>query len=153
MKKAVALVVYRSGEKKEILSVLRPEDDEDHPGMWGMPATSLEEDESWEGAVIRAGREKLGVEVEIRDLLSEGRQEREDYDIVLRNYEVDVAAGEPDVDQDTGGTTYVDWKWKPVEEVRETASEGDSLCTSLLLDLHGLEFDVPDNIISMEHLD
>ncbi len=144
LKKAVALAIY--DEEDRILSVLRPEDDEDHPGMWGMPATSLNEEESWKDAVKRAGREKLGVEVEIEGMESEGVQERERYDIRLRNYRVDIK-GEPEVPQEGPGTQYKDWTWKPVEEMQKTAEEGDSLCTSLLLDRHGFSFDMPDNIV------
>lgn len=152
MKRAVALAIYEDGSRDRILSVLRPEDDEDHPGMWGMPATSLGDGESWEDAVHRAADEKLGLEVRIKEMLSEGAQERKDYDIVLRNYEVEITGGEPDVDQeDVESTKYEDWEWKPVEEMQETAEEGDSLCTSLLLDYHGYDFEAPGNIYRMEH--
>ena len=46
-----------------LLLVRRPDDDDDLPGVWGLPAASLAEGESEEDAVRRAGREKLGVEV------------------------------------------------------------------------------------------
>lgn len=58
----------------KVLGVKRPEDDDDHPGMWGLPATSLDEGESWEDAVHRAAEKKLGVEVEIEHKRDEGYQ-------------------------------------------------------------------------------
>ncbi|MDY6777922.1 MAG: NUDIX hydrolase [Candidatus Nanohaloarchaea archaeon] len=149
MKQAVALVVYRDDTHEQVLSVLRPEDDDDHPGMWGLPATSLRDDEDWLDAVHRAAQKKLGVQVVSGELVSEGEQEREDYTIVLRNYRVSIN-GDPDVDQDADGTTYEDWTWKPVSAMQETAEEGDSLCTSLLLDRHGIAFDRDDDIVRME---
>lgn len=145
-KKAVALAIF-DDDGEELVSVLRPEDDDQHPGMWGMPATSLDEGESWEDAVKRAGREKLGVGVEIDELLSEGTQEREDFTITLRNYSVEIVSGEPECPQDGPGTQYQDWKWKPLEEMKHIAENGHSLCTALLLDRRSLEFDMPDNIV------
>ncbi|MDY6761902.1 MAG: NUDIX domain-containing protein [Candidatus Nanohaloarchaea archaeon] len=153
MKQAVALVIYRDSTGDEVLSVLRPEDDDDHPGMWGLPATSLDTDETWEDAVHRAAEEKLGVAVEMRSVLSEGTQSRPDYHITLRNYAVDIVDGDPEVPQDGHpGTQYEDWDWKAVEQLRETAEDGGSLCTSLLLDYHGHEFDVPSNITATGHI-
>lgn len=152
MKRAVALTIYRDEDREEILSVLRPENDEDHPGVWGMPATSLKDGESWEDAVHRAADEKLGVDVNIKQLQSEGFQHRENYDITLRNYEVEISLGQPDVDQkDIDSTKYVSWDWKPIEDMKEAATETASLCTSLLLNYHSLDFDEPDDIYRKEH--
>ncbi|MFB6295074.1 MAG: NUDIX domain-containing protein, partial [Candidatus Nanohaloarchaea archaeon] len=97
MKRAVALIIYHGADRDQVLSVLRPEDDEDHPGMWGLPATSLDADETWEDAVRRAAREKLGVDVAVEAVLDEGVQSRDGYDIRLRNYRVTITAGEPSV--------------------------------------------------------
>ena len=47
-----------------LLLVRRPDDDESLPGVWGLPAVSLAPGESEEDAVRRAGRDKLGVELE-----------------------------------------------------------------------------------------
>ncbi len=152
-KKAVALAIYESSEKSSILSVLRPEDDEDHPGVWGMPATSLNDGESWEEAVRRAAREKLNVEIESIELLSEGKQSRDDYDITLRNYQAEIKGNQtPDVQEaSTTGTKYEEWDWKPVNQMKEAATETASLCTTLILDLHEKEFDRPENIERVKH--
>lgn len=70
---------------------------------------------------------------------------RDEFDILLRNYEVEITSGEPEVPQPYSGTQYVDWKWMKPEEFRRTAETG-SLCTSLLLDSRNLNFQMPDNI-------
>ena len=49
-----------------LLLVRRPDDDENLPGVWGLPAVSLAAGESEEDAVRRAGRDKLGVELRAR---------------------------------------------------------------------------------------
>ena len=60
-----------------MLAVRRPEDDEDLPGHWGLPAASLREEESWEEAVLRTGPEKLGLELAVGPQMNEGRAEVE----------------------------------------------------------------------------
>ncbi len=64
IKNAVAFVIY-SPDGTKILAVQRPFNDENLPGIWGLPAGSLKENESYEEAVLRAGREKLGVQLQI----------------------------------------------------------------------------------------
>lgn len=59
-----------------VLAVLRPPDDPELPDVWGLPATTLRPGEDWEEALIRAGREKLGVTLEPLRLLAEGERER-----------------------------------------------------------------------------
>lgn len=116
-----------------VLAVRRPPDDEDLPGAWGLPAASLREGESWEDAVRRAGREKLGVRLRPGPLLREGQLEREAYVLHMRLYGAEIAAGEPEVPQEEGGVTqYTAWAWAPVERLRPAARLG-SLCSRLCL--------------------
>ncbi len=140
------MVIYRDGDKDEILVVKRPEDDEDHPGIWGLPATSLDEGENWEDAVHRAAREKLGIQIKVVDKLSEGHQLREDFDITLRNYEVEIVSGEPECPQEgRPGTQYDDWKWAEPEILQESAEAG-SLCCTLFLDSNDIGFEMKGNV-------
>jgi len=151
-KKAVALVIFRDESREEIVSVLRPEEDQDHPGAWGLPATSLKEGEDWEDAVHRAAENKLGVDVSIEGLMSEGGQARDEYGITLRNYRVEIESGEVEVDRgQTEGTDYVEWSWRPPNALRDTAEDSESLCTTLLLDYMDYRFDKPHNIFKMLH--
>ena len=59
-KRSVALII-RNGDR--ILTVRRPDDDEELPGIWGLPAGSFEGTETLEDVVVRIGRDKLGVEL------------------------------------------------------------------------------------------
>ncbi|MFB6241066.1 MAG: NUDIX domain-containing protein, partial [Gemmatimonadota bacterium] len=70
-----AFAVHRGGDRETVLAVRRPEDDEDLPGHWGLPAASLREDEEWEEAVLRTGPEKLGVTLGVGPRMNEGRVE------------------------------------------------------------------------------
>jgi len=116
-----------------VLLVRRPPDDEDLPDAWGLPAGSLRAGESWEEAVRRAGREKLGVELRPGPLLGSGELERRDYVLRMRLYAAELAAGEPAVPQPVSGVTqYADWAWGPVERLRPAAGRG-SLCSRLCL--------------------
>ena len=87
-KRSVSLVI---DGPEGLLLVRRPDDDEDLPGVWGLPAVTLAENESEEDAVRRAGRDKLGVEV--RPLRAIGT------DGFMTDWEAELASGEPAVPQ------------------------------------------------------
>lgn len=147
--KVVSLVVFRDSSREEFLSVKRPEDDEDRPGVWGLPSRTVREDESWEEAVEKAGREKLGLDVEIKELMSEGGQARDGYNVELRNYLVDLDSEEIDLDQDSEGTNYVKWSWRPPNAFRDDAESPESLWSTMLLDYLDYMFDQPHNLFKM----
>jgi 8-oxo-dGTP diphosphatase len=114
-----------------VLLVRRPDDDESLPGVWGLPAVSLVPGESEEGAVRRAGREKLGVEVEPLEPL--GR------DGTMTAWKVRVSAGEPAVPQPGPNTQYADLRWGEPAELVPAARKG-SLCCRVLLRARGLDW-------------
>jgi 8-oxo-dGTP pyrophosphatase MutT (NUDIX family) len=115
-----------------LLLVLRPEDDDSLPGMWGLPAASLAEGESEEDAVRRAGREKLGVEV--RPVQVVGR------DGAMTDWEAEILAGRPSVPRDGPGTQYTELRWGDANELVPAARRG-SLCSRALLRARGLDWD------------
>lgn len=130
MKKSIAFVI-RSGS--HILIVQRPADDEDLPNAWGLPAASLHADESWEGAVRRAGREKLGVDLKVGAELNRGSIERASYSLEMRLYEATVVAGDVTVPQLIKGVTqYQRWRLGSAEDLMPAADQG-SLCCRLYL--------------------
>lgn len=137
VKRSVAFVVVRASDGPAdpgVLAVRRPPDDEELPDAWGLPAASLREGEGWEEAVRRAGREKLGVELAVGEMLREGEAERDAYRLRMRLYRAEIREGEPDVDQPARGVTrYVDRAWSPPERLRPAASRG-SLCSRLCLE-------------------
>ncbi len=143
-KRAVSFVVRKPGETdpRGVLAVRRPPDDEELPDVWGLPATTLREGESWEEALERAGREKLGVTLDPGVLLAEGGQDRTGsrhagrtgYHLHMRVYEARVVEGTPVVPRTGGvGTQYVEWKWAEPFELEPAAKRG-SLCTRLYLE-------------------
>jgi 8-oxo-dGTP diphosphatase len=134
LKRSVSLVIEgRDG----LLLVRRPDDDESLPGAWGLPAATLRPGEGEEDAVRRAGRDKLGVEVRPLRALGEASEERPGYRIAMRDWEVEIAAGEPAVPQRGDGTQYESCRWGDPAELVPAARRG-SLCARVLLRERGI---------------
>jgi ADP-ribose pyrophosphatase YjhB (NUDIX family) len=117
--------------------VRRPEDDEELPGLWGLPAASLNQDESEEDAVRRTGRTKLGVEVRPLRPLGEAVGERPAYRIRMRDWATEIVSGQPTVPQAGAGTQYDELRWGDAAELLPAARAG-SLCCRVLLESRGL---------------
>lgn len=133
LQRAVSVAVFRDA-RSEVLTVRRPEDDEELAGLWGLPAATLGEGEAWSDAVARAGRQKLGVDLGSESLLAEGEQDRGDRRLRMRLYTAEVVEGEPVVPQpEPGVTQYTSWEWAPPERLAESARRG-SLCSRLCLE-------------------
>lgn len=138
VKESVAFVVYGEGEK--ILLVQRPADDELYPNLWSLPAGSLKGGETFEEAVLRSGREKLGVELEIVREIGELRRDKGDFEHFMREFEVRVVRGQVTVPQAVPGITqYQAWRWGVAEELRESARLG-GLCSGIFLGSLGIGF-------------
>ena len=134
LKHSVSLVIEGPGG---LLLVRRPEEDESLPGEWGLPAATLRPGEREEDAVRRAGRDKLGVEVRLVRALGKESGERSAYRILMRDWAVEIAAGEPVVPQPGEGTQYESLRWGEVEELVPAARHG-SLCARVLLRERGI---------------
>jgi len=132
VKQSVSLAIF-DGEG-HVLIVQRPSDDEDLPNAWGLPASSLRHGESWEDAIRRTGREKLGVALRPLVELQRGRSERAAYELEMRLYSASIVGGSIAVPQPVGDVTqYRDWRWGSADALRPAASAG-SLCCRLYLD-------------------
>lgn len=134
LKHSVALVIEGPDG---LLLVRRPEGDESLPGAWGLPAATLRHGEEEEDAVRRAGRDKLGVEVRPLRALGEASGERPAYRILMRDWAVEIRAGEPAVPQPCDGTQYDSWRWGEAAELVPAARCG-SLCARLVLNERGI---------------
>ncbi len=134
-KYSVALVI--ENDSGEVLAIQRPADDEDDLTSWGLPAASkISPDETWEYAAMRVGKEKLGVDIDLGELIGEREAERKTYFLTLRDYRARIVSGAPDVNQTSthGGSVYRDWKWvSDFDLFIQTARKG-SLCTQLFLE-------------------
>lgn len=132
IKYSVAFAIYNS-DRSRFLAVKRPADDEHLPSIWGLPAGSLKNDETPEDAVLRAGKEKLGIELKIVKPIGEDVTEREKYLLHMRLYEAEIIRGEPKVLQPVRGITqYQAWKWATPDDLIEGAKKG-SLCCRIYL--------------------
>jgi hypothetical protein len=121
VKRSVSLVIEGPAG---VLLVRRPDDDERLPGVWGLPAASLREGESERDALLRAGRDKLGVQIEpLEPVGEEGR---------MRDWRARIVEGEPSVPQGKDGTQYVELRWGEPAELAPAARAG-SLCARALL--------------------
>lgn len=133
---SVSVVVFEDEDRSRLLAVRRPPDDDELPDIWGLPAATLDREagESFEEAVNRTGRTKLGVELEVEELLNEGGTERGTDHLHMRLYRGRIASGEPAVPQpEEDVTQYVDWEWAPPERLADGARRG-SLCSRLCLE-------------------
>lgn len=131
-KHAVSFIIYNN-DRSQFVAVKRPSNDEDLPDVWGLPAGSVKEGETSEEAVIRAGREKLGVELRPVRVIGEGKTERNSYILHMKDYEVEILQGEPRVPQPVEDITqYQDWKWATCDDLIEAAEKG-SLCSRIYL--------------------
>jgi 8-oxo-dGTP diphosphatase len=132
IKRSVAFVIYNANRKR-ILAVQRPSDDDNLPDVWGLPAGTLKENESFNDAVERSAKEKLGVTVEIIKLLNEGKIERNKYTLFMKEYEVKILKGKIVVPQNVKGITqYQKYKWATPKILVAAAQKG-SLCSRLYL--------------------
>jgi len=123
VKRSISLVI--DGPGGAVLLVRRPDDDDSLPGVWGLPAALLRAGESEHEALVRAGRAKLGVEVEPIEPV--GAEQG------MRDWRARIVAGTPQVPQaDDGATQYVDLRWGEPAELVPAARAG-SLCARALL--------------------
>jgi 8-oxo-dGTP diphosphatase len=111
--------------------VRRPDDDDDLPGVWGLPAASRAPGESTEDAVRRAGRQKLGVEVRpLEPIGSDG---------AMTDFRAEIVTGEPGVPQPGPNTQYAELRWGELADLLPAARQG-SLCSRVLLRACGVQW-------------
>ena len=137
IKRSVALAVVQRGAPWRVLQVRRPDDDEELPGMWGLPAGSCRPGETYEVAARRIGPQKLGAGIILGERLASGMQVRARYTLEMFLYSatLDQAAPSLPAGRETGRaiTLYAAWRWGDPSELADSALRG-SLCCRLLLE-------------------
>jgi uncharacterized protein len=135
IKRSVAVVV-RGPEAGTFLVVKRPDDPGDPlSGVWGLPAVTLADGEDERAAAVRAGRDKLGVELAPGGRLGEASADRGDYLLVLADYEATIVDGALSVPQaDASVTQYVEWRYAADPAVLAEAAARGSLCAQIFLE-------------------
>jgi ADP-ribose pyrophosphatase YjhB (NUDIX family) len=133
VKQSVAVAIYDTRDRNRVLIVQRPADDEELPNAWGLPASSLKPGESFEEAVRRTGRDKLGVVLRPIVEVQHGSVERAGYALQMRLFEAEIESGDASVPQSTVGVTqYTAWRWGSSEDL-QPAAEAGSLCCRLFI--------------------
>jgi len=119
VKRSVAVLI-RNGNR--FLSTRRANDDDELPGVWGLPAGTYRGSETLENLVTRIGREKLRVALIPVRRLAIGRQERERYVLEMELWEVEMS----------GTPRHPAWQWA-AREILELGESQGSLCCQLAL--------------------
>ena len=132
-KSSVSLVIHPPSNPNLILSVRRPDDDSEFPGLWGLPACSMGENESSESAAYRIGPEKLGIDVKVGSRIAEGTQIRSNYQLKMVLFE-SISPSELITLPNylAGKTYYTNWRWVELSYFKDSAEKG-SLCCELLI--------------------
>jgi ADP-ribose pyrophosphatase YjhB (NUDIX family) len=121
VKHSVAVMVFRGNE---VLAIRRSEQDDELPGIWGLPAGTLRGTDTVNDVISRIGREKLGVILMPVRRLARGTQDRPKYRLVMELWEA-LMEGIP---------TYPEWQWGRLEVLRPGMAAG-SLCCKLAIQI------------------
>jgi hypothetical protein len=106
-----------------VLAIRRPDNDDELPGIWGLPAGTCRDQESIRDVIRRIGSGKLGVQLTPVRKIASGTQDRANYRLEMELWE---AAME-------GAPTYPEWRWASIELLRPGADSG-SLCCELAIE-------------------
>jgi hypothetical protein len=119
VKHSIAVMVFRGDQ---FLAIRRPDNDDELPGIWGLPAGTLQTTENVEDLINRIGRDKLGVRLTPVRRLASGTQNRSSYRLEMELWEA-VMDGIP---------MYPDWQWASLD-VLEPGMAAGSLCCELAI--------------------
>ena len=92
---AIAVPIASLLDISLLLTVRRPDNDEDLPGVWGLPATSLKDDDPIDAAAHRPGTRKLGANVTLNAIIAKGSQERATQNLSIHLYTAPLDATSP----------------------------------------------------------
>jgi hypothetical protein len=126
VKHSIAVVV-RDGN--QVLAIRRPDDDDELPGIWGLPAGTFRDSETLDDLIRRIGSDKLGVSFRPLRKLAEGAHDRERYRLEMELWEA-AMTGTPDI------AGRIQWKWTSFDGLKHGSEQG-SLCCRLALEASG----------------
>src|SRR5262249_6534810 len=133
-----AYVILRAGHSPaEFLVVKRSPNDRYFPGLWGLPAGTLRKRESYEDAIRRTAKHRLGSEVEGLGERAAGTSDRGTHALEMRLYEARIVAGGPRIGEvDPEGHGYTEVRWAGPGVLRPARERG-SLCCRLVAEWLG----------------
>jgi ADP-ribose pyrophosphatase YjhB (NUDIX family) len=117
VKRSVAVMIFKDDR---VLSIHRSDEDDELPGIWGLPAGTFRRTETVDDLIRRIGRDKLGVELEPVRQVASGRQLRSQYLLEMELWEA-VMKGIP---------AHSERRWATIESLQPGAAAG-SLCCEL----------------------
>ena len=120
IKRSVAVLIRN---EDTFLSTRRSDDDDELPGVWGLPAGSYRESETLQDLIERIGRDKLEVMLRPIRKLAQGRQPRERYILEMELWEAEML----------GAPHHPSWQWATAEILEPGKLQG-SLCCRLALE-------------------
>lgn len=123
VKHSVAVLISK-GDK--FLAIRRPDDDDELPGIWGLPAGTCRNKETVQDVIARIGRERLGVTLVPYRLLVSGAQDRPGYHLEMELWEALMV----------GAPHYPERQWASCDVFRPGAEAG-SLCCELAIKTKG----------------
>jgi 8-oxo-dGTP pyrophosphatase MutT (NUDIX family) len=126
VKHSVAVAIYNDDSDGSVLSVRRADDDDELPGIWGLPAGTLLPSEAIEDLIVRIGRDKLGVKLTPIRQINSGKQIRQQYLLEMELWEASME----------GTPSHREWRWDSIESLRPGAAAG-SLCCELAVKSKG----------------
>lgn len=117
-----AISVVIQNENNETLFALRSANEPSYPLTWSLPSHYVKENETPEETVKRIGKNKLGVELGLAELLNEGTSDRGDFILFMHDYLAKIVSGEPQVMSEH----YERLKWsEPTTQLRSMDTMGD----------------------------
>ena len=120
VKHSVAVLISNGGK---FLAIRRPDDDDELPGIWGLPAGTCRSGETVQDVVDRIGREKLGVTLTPYRRVASGTQDRSGYRLEMELWEAQM----------TGTPRHPEWQWAELT-ILEPGKTLGSLCCDLALE-------------------
>ena len=117
VKHSIAVAIFNGDQ---VLSTRRPDNDDELPGVWGLPAGTLRTGETVKDLIKRIGRDKLGVELTPIRQVNAGKQMRTSYLLEMDLWEATMK----------GVPNHPEWRWAPIETLRQGVDSG-SLCCEL----------------------
>ncbi len=136
---SVAIVV--KDDSGRLLVVKRDENDEDLPGVWGLPAATIRSHESPEEAALRAGTMKLGVALRILGFAGDETLDQGAHINHLREYDAEIVEGTPKVPQaDHTVSQYADLQFTSDPAILFEAARRGSLCSRIYLRNSSIEW-------------
>jgi ADP-ribose pyrophosphatase YjhB (NUDIX family) len=124
IKHAISVVI--KNERGETLFARRSAHKKEFPLVWSLPSHFVVDGETPEQTIRRIGHDKLGVDLQMEQLLNEGYGERSDFRLFMHDYAATVLSGKPHI----ASGDFVELQWATAENFLPTIkTKGD--CTRL----------------------